>query len=141
MCLLVAGGAVMAQDEAATEPTAQALADMVNAGWNDDDVALLEQIYAPDAAHRATYFDGVYEASGRDAVISVATNRATVTPVAPIVELEAPAGALHWVSFGDISAPGYSAKGTVCSFWAQDGKIVHHDCLISMDCPVGMCTP
>ena len=141
VCLLVLGGAVMAQEEGATEPTAQSLADLVREGWNTDDAALLEQTYAPDAVHRSIYNDGVFEADGRDAIIAVAMNSATVTPVAPLVELDAPAGSLHWVTFGDVIASRFAGKGSVCNFWAQDGMITRHDCLVPMDCPVGMCTP
>jgi hypothetical protein len=134
-------GTVIAQDEEAGGITAQALTDMTMEAWTDSDTTMLEEVYAPDAVHRAVYFDGVYEAVGRDAIIAEAMGPETVTSLGPIMELDAPEGQFHWVAVADVVGPGFSGTGTVCNLWAQDGQIVRHDCLLSMDCPVGMCTP
>ena len=142
VALIVAfSGTVFAQDNEAGDMTAQALNDMGTEAWTGNDPATLEALYAPDAVHKAVYFDGVYEAEGRDAVIATAMGPATITPLGPVIELDAPEGQLHWVGVADVVGPGFEGTGTVCSFWAQDGQIVRHDCLLSMDCPVGMCTP
>ena len=117
------------------------LDDMVVEAWNGKDAAMLEQVYAPDAIHRAVYFDGVHEWVGREAVIEDAMLAVTVTSLGPIMELDAPDGELHWVSAGDVVTPSLAGMGTVCNLWARDGQVVRHDCLLSMDCPVGMCTP
>ena len=137
--LVGAGSAVIAQDDEAGGITAQALDDMVVEAWNGKDAAMLEQVYAPDAIHRAVYFDGVHEWVGREAVIEDAMLAVTVTSLGPIMELDAPHGELHWVSAADVVTPSLAGTGTVCNLWARDGQIVRHDCLLSMDCPVGMC--
>ena len=136
------GGAVMAQDEDdAGRITAQMLNDMATDGWNNDDLALLKEAYAPNAVHTGAYFDGMAFADGRAAVIDAAMSTTIVTAIAPIVELEAPDGESRWVSFVDTSSPFLSQKGVVCSFWARDDQIIRHDCLVPMGCLSGTCTP
>jgi hypothetical protein len=135
------GGTVIAQDDEAGGMTAQALNGMLAEAWTGNDTAMLEQLYAPEAAHKAVYFDGIHESVGRDAIIDEATGPATITPLGPVMELDVPEGQLHWVNVADVVGPGFPGMGTVCNFWAQDGQIVRHDCLLSMDCPVGYCMP
>ena len=130
-----------AATESPSPMTAQMLEDMVLEGWNFDDVALLEEVYAPDAVHTGVYFDGMYIADGRAAVIDTATRPMPVTTIAPIVELAAPDGELHWVDFTDLYSSYLSVEGVVCNFWARDGQIVRHDCMFPMECPSGVCTP
>ena len=134
-------GTVIAQDEEAGGMTAQTLNDMSIEAWTGNDTAMLGEVYAPDAVHRAIYFDGFNEAVGRDAIIAAAMGPEAVTSLGPIMELDAPEGQLHWVAVADVVGPAFTGTGTVCNLWAQDGQIVRHDCLLSMDCPVGTCTP
>jgi hypothetical protein len=136
------GVAVVAQvKEDAGQATAQMLSDMLTEAWNNDDVALLEEVYAPDAAHKAVYFDGTWEAVGRPAIIDTAMGSSTVTPITPLIELDAADGELRWVRVVDVVAPAFPGTGTVCSFWARDGQVVRHDCLLPMNCIPGVCTP
>ena len=121
--------------------TAQMLEDMSTEGWNNDDFALLEEVYAPDAVHTVLYFDGRSIVEGRALVIGVAMSNMTVTAIAPILELEAPDGELHWAGFYDLSSPSLSLKGVVCNLWARDDQIVRHDCMLPMGCLSGVCTP
>jgi hypothetical protein len=132
------GSAAMAQDDVAT---ALMLEDKVTEAWNNDDVALLEEVYAPDATHKAVYFDGTWEAVGRPAIIDTAMGSLSISPIAPVIEVEAPDGELHWVQVVDVVSPTFPGEGTVCSFWARDGQIVRHDCLLPMNCIPGVCTP
>jgi hypothetical protein len=129
-----------AATESASPMTAQMLEDMSMEGWNNDDFALLEESYAPDAVHTVLYLDGMSIVEGRAAVIGVAMSTMAVTAIAPIVELEAPDGELHWAGFYDLSSPSLSLKGVVCSLWARDDQIVRHDCILPMGCPGGVCT-
>jgi hypothetical protein len=129
-----------AATESPSPMTAQMLEDMYLEGWNNNDLALLEETYAADAVHTAAYFDGMAIADGRDAVIDAAMGPTSVTTIAPIVELEAPDGELHWVAFGNLSGPRASVKGVVCNLWARDGQIVRHDCMLPMACLSGVCT-
>jgi len=131
-----------ATTESASPMTVQMLEDISMEGWNNDDLASLEEAYALDAVHTGLYFDGMSIAEGRAAVISVAMGTMTVTAIAPIVELEAPDGELHWAGFYDLSGPFLSPiEGVVCSFWARDDQIVRHDCVLPMRCLPGVCTP
>jgi hypothetical protein len=127
--------------ESPSPMTAQMLEDMSIEGWNFDDVALLEEVYAPDAVHTGVYFDGMEIVDGRAAVINTAMRPMTVTAIAPIVELEAPDGELHWADFTDLSMARLSVKGVVCVYWARDDQIVRHDCMLPMGCLSGVCTP
>lgn len=120
--------------------TAQMLEDMSLEGWNNDDPALLEEVYAPNAVHTGVFFDGMNVADGRAAVIDTAMREMTVTTIAPIVELEAPDGELHWADFVDLVGPRVIAKGVVCSYWAQDDQIVRQSCVLPMWCISGVCT-
>ncbi len=126
--------------ESPSPMTAQMLGDMSVEGWNNNDLALLERAYAPGAVHTGVYFDGMAIADGRDAVIDAAMGPTSVTTIAPIVELEAPDGELHWVAFGNLSGPRTAVGGVVCNFWARDGQIVRHDCMLPMACLSGVCT-
>ncbi len=129
-----------AATESPSPMTAQMLEDMSLEGWNNNDLALLEEAYAPDAVHTGVYFDGMSIADGRDAIIDAAMAPTTVTTTAPIVELEAPDGELHWVAFGNLSSPYIFVEGVVCNLWARDGQIVRHDCMLPMACLSGVCT-
>jgi len=129
-----------AATESPSPMTAQMLEDMSLEAWNNDDPALLEEVYAPDAVHTGVFFDGLNIADGRAAVIDTAMRNMSVTPIAPIVELEAPDGELHWADFVDLFGPGVSAKGVVCSYWAQDDQIVRQSCVLPLACYSGVCT-
>jgi hypothetical protein len=130
-----------AATESPSPMTAQMLEDLSTEGWNDDDLASLEEAYAPDAVHTVVYLDGTSIADGRAAIIDEAMDPLTVTAIAPIVELEAPDGELHWADFVDLYGPGISVKGVVCSYWARDDQIVRHTCILPMRCAFGLCTP
>jgi hypothetical protein len=130
-----------AATESPSPITAQMLEEMSLEGWNNDDLALLEEVYAPDAVHTGVYFDGMEIVDGRAAVSDTAMRPMTVTAIAPIVELEAPDGELHWADFTDISMARLSVKGVVCVYWARDDQIVRHDCMLPTGCLSGVCTP
>jgi hypothetical protein len=131
------GSAAMAQDEL----TAQMLNDMATKAWNNDDVALLEEVYAPDAIQRGVYFDGTVPLDGRPAIIDAALGDLTISPLAPVIEMDAPDGELHWIELVDVTNPTFRGEGTVCSFWALDNQVVRQDCLLPMNCIPGTCTP
>ena len=114
---------------------------MRQSAWNNDDVALLEEVYAPDAVQTSVYWDGMDITDGRPAVINLAIGTLIISPIAPIVELEAPDGELHWVNFVEMGSQYVPARGAVCNFWARDDQIVRHDCMFSMMCHGGTCTP
>jgi hypothetical protein len=138
--LVGVGGAVMAQaEEDADQMTAQMLNDMLTEAWNNDDVALLEEVYAPDAVQNAVYFDGTAVTDGRPAITDLALGSLSISPIAPVIEMEAPDGELHWVRLVDVTTPTFRGEGTVCSFWARDGQVVRHDCLLPLNCPYGVC--
>jgi hypothetical protein len=120
--------------------TAQMLEDMATEAWNNDDVALLEEVYAPDAIQRGVYFDGTVVLDGRPAIIDAALGNLTMSRLAPVIEMDAPDGELHWIEVVDVVSPGFPGEGTVCSFWARDGQVVRQDCLLPMNCIPGTCT-
>jgi hypothetical protein len=62
---------------------------------NNDDVALLEETYAPDAVHKVVYLDGTVVADGRPAIIDSALGNLTISLIAPVIEIDAPDGELH----------------------------------------------
>jgi len=115
--------------------TARLLDDMAIEAWNNDDIGLLTQVYAPEAVHKVVYYDRTELAEGRDAIIDAALGDVTVTRIAPLVELAAPEGELRWIEVVDVTSPSFPGEGTVCSFWARDGLILRQDCVIPHEYP------
>ncbi|MEA2026796.1 MAG: hypothetical protein U9O18_08890 [Chloroflexota bacterium] len=130
-----------AATESPSPVTAQMLNDISREGWINDDLALLEEVYAPNAVHTVLYFDGRSIAEGRAAVIDAAMRPMTITETAPIVELAAPEGELRWAAFADLYAPNLFINGAVCVYTARDDQIIRHDCMLPMGCLSGVCTP
>jgi len=125
------GLVAIAQSDVVPEgPTAEMLDDAAITIWNTDDIGLLTETYAPEAVHRVIYFDRTVAFEGRDRIAEAATGSVTLSRIAPILELDAPEGELRWVGFYDATAPGFAGQGTVCHFWARDGQVVRHDCLL-----------
>jgi hypothetical protein len=102
---------------------------------------LPEEIYAPDAIHKGVYFDSTAVVDGRPAIIDAALGNLSISPIASVIEMDAPDGELHSVQLVDVVSPSFPGERTVCSFWARDGQVVRHDCLVPLNCIPGVCTP
>jgi hypothetical protein len=118
--------AVAAQDSGADTATNEPLDELIalnRQAWNED-ADLVREVYAPDAVHTATFYDGTDVHEGVEAIVGVARMGGTINEVAPRVDIPAAAG-YRWAGFSDF------AGGTVCLWRAFDGQIVRHDCLLS----------
>lgn len=90
--------------------------------WNGEP-ELLDQVYAPDGVHTATYYDMTTEFPGPDRIASVA-GTGVIELIGPRIDLPASEGEWRWASFASL------AGGTACLFRAVDGLIVRHDCVL-----------
>lgn len=90
--------------------------------WNGEP-ELLDQVYAPDGVHTATYYDLTTEFPGPDRIASVA-GHGSIEPVGPRIEIPAAEGEWRWASFVSLGG------GSACLFHAVDGLITRHDCVL-----------
>ena len=102
----------------------EALQTLIVEGWHGDREAL-EQAVSPDIIHRVAYDNHDVTHRGIDAYWSVA-NQGLAPPEAliPNIDLPAPEGELRWAAFADVGG------GTLCTFWAADGQVIRHDCIV-----------
>jgi hypothetical protein len=90
--------------------------------WNGEP-ELLDQVYAPDGVHTATYYDITTEFPGPDRIASVA-GHGIIEQIGPRIDISVTEGDWRWASFASL------AGGTACLFRAVDGLIVRHDCVL-----------
>ena len=84
---------------------------------------LLDQTYAQDGTHTATFWDVTTEYVGPAAIAPLA-DLGWVVPTGPRIDLPAAEGEWRWVDFATL------AGGTACLWHAVDGRIARHDCLV-----------
>jgi len=84
---------------------------------------LLDEVYAPEGMHTATFYDRTNEYTGPDEIARVAGS-GRIDLIGPRIELPAPDGEWRWASFASLGG------GTACLFRAVDGQIVRHDCVL-----------
>jgi hypothetical protein len=102
-----------------------ALLDRSLEGWNTNDRALLEEVYAPDATHTALFHDRVNRHEGVDAIASVALLGGTMARIGELVPLpDTVLGERRYLSVMDF------ASGTPCVMWIEDDQITRHDCVV-----------
>lgn len=92
-------------------------------GWTEGDKELIDAAVSPDIVHYVAYASGESRHSGREEYMSVMGKR-TPTELTDAVPLPAPAGEHRWTDYSDV------AGGTLCTFWARDGMLVRHDCIV-----------
>jgi hypothetical protein len=68
---------------------------------------LPEEIYAPDAIHKGVYFDSTAVVDGRPAIIDAALGNLSISPIASVIEMDAPDGELHSVQLVDVVSPSF----------------------------------
>lgn len=104
--------------------TLDELVELTSRAWSEQDMALLEQAYAPDAVHSARFLDTTRRYEGPEEIASVAFLGDGLDTIGPRVEFEAAEGEMAWASVADL------AGGSVCLFRARDGQVVRHDCVL-----------
>lgn len=114
---------------------AQALDNQVMEMVNANDRDLLLQLYADDATHTVVYADGPQVHEGVDEIAEPMLHPSTFSQIAPILELptlDIPGkeGEVRWMSFLEMRYGQQVWPGIVCSFWAREGQIQRHDCLM-----------
>jgi hypothetical protein len=98
------------------------LLELNSRAWSGEP-ELLNQVYAPDGVHTATFYDQTNEYTGPDAIATIAA-QGGVNPVAPRIDIPAADGEYRWADFIDL------AGGTTCLWRAVDGQITRQDCLL-----------
>lgn len=109
-------------DQAAQAERERLLA-AVRGAQEDLDRAALAEVTSPDIEHHVISKNQVYTLTGMDEYWWMMTTGGPPQLYAT-VDLPAPAGELRWahaVSVGD---------GALCVFWAKDGVITRHDCIV-----------
>ncbi len=82
----------------------------------------LENLIAPDVAHHVLSANQTYTLEGITEYRSVMSLGGTTTLIN--VDLPAPDGEIRWANFSQVSS------GSLCLFWARDGLITRHDCIV-----------
>ena len=82
----------------------------------------LEALIAPDVAHHVLSTNQMYTLEGITEYRSVMSLGGTTTLID--VDLPAPDGEIRWANFSKLGS------GTLCLFWAKDGLITRHDCIV-----------
>ena len=82
----------------------------------------LEPVIAPDVTHHVLSTNQVYTLEGITEYRTVMSLGGTTTLID--VDLPAPEGEVRWANFSRIGT------GTLCVFWARDGLITRHDCVM-----------
>jgi len=85
--------------------------------------AELNEVYAPDGVHTATFYDRTNEYTGPEEIASVA-GRGSIEPLGPRIEIPSAEGEWRWASFASLGG------GMACLFHAVDGQITRHDCVL-----------
>jgi len=102
----------------------EALETLVVEGWRGDR-EVFERVISPDIIHKVAYNNHDVTHRGIDLYWSIAS-QSVVPPKAldPNLDLPAPDGELRWTNFSDVGG------GALCTFWAADGQVVRHDCVV-----------
>jgi len=83
---------------------------------------LLDQVYAPDGVHTATFYDRTRTYEGPEEIAELAGGELNL--IGPRILIPAAEGEWRWASFVDL------AGGTVCLWRASGGLIMRHDCVL-----------
>jgi hypothetical protein len=92
-------------------------------GWAEADVELIERTVSPKIVHHVAMDNHSYTLAGIPAYLSV-MGGGTPGELAPPVALPAPEGETRWTDFSTVGG------GSLCTFWARDGLIARHDCIV-----------
>lgn len=106
--------------DAATSAEREDLADALTVALAEHEP--LGSLIAPDVAHHVLSTNQVYTLEGITEYRSVMSLGGTTTLMD--VDLPAPDGEVRWANFSQIGT------GTLCVFWARDGLITRHDCVM-----------
>ena len=90
--------------------------------WNGEP-ELLDEVYAPDAVHTATFYDRTNEYVGPQEIGDVA-GLEVIEEIGPRIDIPAAEGDWRWASFVSLGG------GTACLCRAVDGQITRHDCIL-----------
>jgi len=113
--------ALWAPDEAAATER-DALMTSLTSAQHTADRATAELSLSPDVRHHVLSANQVYTLEGIDEWWAVMGGPGLTTYVD--ADLPAPEGERRWASFNSVGG------GTLCVFWARDGLITRHDCIV-----------
>lgn len=86
---------------------------------------LLDEVYAPEGVHTATYYDQTLEYTGPEGIEPL-TGRGKVELIGPRIEIPSAEGEWRWAVFSSL------AGGTACLIHAVDGLMTRHDCVLPL---------
>lgn len=92
-------------------------------GWANADRGMIERTTSPEIVHHVAMDNHAYTLSGIDQYLDI-MGAGAIEELAPPIALPAPEGETRWTDFGSVGG------GTLCTFWARDGLIVRHDCIV-----------
>lgn len=106
-------------------------------GWAKADRELIARVVSPDIVHKVVLNNHDYTLRGIDLYMDVMYSGSAPEELAQPVALPAPAGEARWTDYNDVGG------GSLCTFWARDGLIVRHDCVVptSMSSQLPPATP
>ncbi len=107
---------------AAAASSSEELDALAVRAWNSEP-ELLDQVYAPDGVHTATFYDRTNEYIGPERIAEI-RGFVAIEEVGPLIDIPAADGEWRWASFVSL------AGGTACLFRAVDGQITRHDCVL-----------
>jgi len=93
-------------------------------GWATADRELIARVVSPEIVHHVALNNYDYTLRGIDLYVDVMGGDNPPEALAPPVALPAPEGEARWTDFSDVGG------GSLCTFWARDGLIVRHDCVV-----------
>jgi hypothetical protein len=117
-----AGVLVLGAVPAAASDSLDELIELNLRAWAGE-TELLDQVYAPDGVHTATFYDRTRIYEGPEGIAEVAGGGG-INLIGPRIVIPAAEGEWRWASFVDL------AGGTVCLWRASGGLIVRHDCVL-----------
>lgn len=85
---------------------------------------LLDEVYAPEAVHSATFYDRTNVYTGPAEIEAVAGFGKGIELIGPRIELPARDGEWRWAVFATMGG------GSACLFHAVDGMVTRHDCVL-----------
>lgn len=112
----------LAMPDASTNAEREALASAFYERLPASSPGALEASVSPEVRHHVLSTNQVYTLEGLDEYGSVMSLGRTTNELD--VGLPAPPGELRWANFSHIGS------GSLCVFWASDGHITRHDCIV-----------
>ena len=112
----------MVAPDSSTSAEREALATAFSTATSARDREAVERVVSADVVHHVLSTNQVYTLEGIDEYSRVMSLGGPLMQIN--VDLPAPVGELRWANFSSVG------DGSLCVFWARDGLITRHDCIM-----------